>query len=341
LIIQSTAPMRIADNGGWTDTWFARRGKVLSIAVTPAVHVRLETMRREDADTPVWFRLSDPDVEYGYEPRSGRPGRNPLLEAAIDEMGIPAGAACRIEIRSAVPPGASTGTSSSVTVALLGALARWHGGAPSPMRLAMAAHCVETERLGLQCGVQDQLAAAFGGVNFISIDNFPAATVARLPLRPAVERQLDERLLLIFLGASHRSDDVHRLVIKELEGEGETSPRLDTLRRCATEARDALLSGDLRAFGAALSRNTEAQARLHPALVGQAAQRVIDAAAAHGALGWKVNGAGGDGGSVTILRGEDDGLVDAIAAAVPASRSIPIALSPHGARVEVIGVMRP
>ena len=47
--------------------------------------------------------------------------------------------------------------------------------------------------------------------------------------------------------------------------------------------------------------NTEAQGSLHPGLVGVDARRVIEGAAAHGAIGWKVNGAGGDGGSVTIL----------------------------------------
>ena len=47
--------------------------------------------------------------------------------------------------------------------------------------------------------------------------------------------------------------------------------------------------------------NTEAQESLHPGLVGVDARRVMDLAAAHGAVGWKVNGAGGDGGSVSIL----------------------------------------
>ncbi len=47
--------------------------------------------------------------------------------------------------------------------------------------------------------------------------------------------------------------------------------------------------------------NTEAQARLHPALISPEAASVIEIAKAHGALGWKVNGAGGDGGSLTIL----------------------------------------
>ncbi len=34
-IINCTVPIRICDIGGWTDTWFARHGRVLNIAVTP------------------------------------------------------------------------------------------------------------------------------------------------------------------------------------------------------------------------------------------------------------------------------------------------------------------
>jgi D-glycero-alpha-D-manno-heptose-7-phosphate kinase len=47
-------------------------------------------------------------------------------------------------------------------------------------------------------------------------------------------------------------------------------------------------------------QNTLAQQRLHPDLIGPEAEQVIEIARAHGALGWKVNGAGGAGGSLTL-----------------------------------------
>jgi D-glycero-alpha-D-manno-heptose-7-phosphate kinase len=204
------------------------------------------------------------------------------------------------------------------------------------MDLAMAAHHVEMNILGWQCGVQDQIAAAFGGINFISIERFPAATVEALVLPAELLGRLEDRLLLVYLGSSHQSSDVHRLVIEELEHEGAASPRLELLRRCAVDARDALRAGDLDAFGRALSCNTDVQARLHPALIGDVARLVMDLAARHGAAGWKVNGAGGDGGSVTILLGPDDAardpMLEAIGVAVPAARAIPVALSPRGVR---------
>ena len=80
--------------------------------------------------------------------------------------------------------------------------------------------------------------------------------------------------------------------------------------------------------------NTEAQRRLHPDLVSTDAQRVLDLAAKHGASGWKVNGAGGQGGSITLLGGANDRasakLVEAIVRADPLFEVIPVQLSRAG-----------
>ena len=41
-VINSVAPIRICDNGGWTDTWFAEYGKIFNIGVYPYVEVQIE-----------------------------------------------------------------------------------------------------------------------------------------------------------------------------------------------------------------------------------------------------------------------------------------------------------
>ncbi|MBL0174462.1 MAG: GHMP kinase [Ignavibacteria bacterium] len=335
--IDAFAPMRIADAGGWTDTWFAKHGAVLNIAVSPGVHVALRARARHANDPPVVLHPGAREDAYRYEPRGGLSGGHPLLEAAIDFMGIPEGVRADIRIEAEIPPGASTGTSASVTVALLAALARLHGRAFTPDGLARSAHHVEMDLLGWQCGVQDQIAAAHGGISFITISAFPDARVERLAVRAEVLHDLEQRLLLVYLGTSHRSSEVHRMVIADLEGEGPDSPRLDALRRCARDARDALFEGDLSRFGRALTENTDAQERLHPGLVGQAARRLIGIASTCGAAGWKVNGAGGEGGSVTLLCGDGPGhaqrVIEAIEAEEGPHRVIPVRLSPEGVRV--------
>ena len=83
--------------------------------------------------------------------------------------------------------------------------------------------------------------------------------------------------------------------------------------------------------------NTEAQRRLHPDLIGAEAQKVIDIAREFGALGWKVNGAGGDGGSLTLLTGGQSSVKRAMIREIEQEnalfRNIPIYLSRFGLRV--------
>ncbi|MDH7516158.1 MAG: GHMP kinase [Bacteroidota bacterium] len=334
--IISTAPVRIADAGGWTDTWFAQHGAVCNIAVSPRVEVTVEIYPSRTGMQRIELDVRTFGDRYSYA-AAEPPGRHPLLETAVETLRPREGTTLRITIDSTVPPGASTGTSASTTVALLAALHRVHGEVPAPMELAMEAHHIEMDLVGWQCGIQDQIAAAFGGVLFIDMFAFPRSRVTPLLLPGDLLAELERRLLLVYLGASHRSSDVHRMVIAELEGEGPSAPRLERLRSCATRARDALLTGDLRAYGRVLAENTEAQAALHPDLVSDTAYRVIETAKTLGAAGWKVNGAGGGGGSITVLCDAPPGARDALSLrlreTIPEIRPLPVRLSRQGVTV--------
>lgn len=284
------APVRVCDVGGWTDTWFAERGRVCSVAVEPGVAVTARAVSGTgevtvDLDRGVTFTV-------GTEPPEHR-----LIAAAVAEAGDLGPIDVRVDVTAGVPPGSSLGTSASVCVALIAALDAVRGEIRRPAALAAAAHRAETERLGRQSGVQDQLAAAHGGVNLFDVDAYPHARVRGL----AVPAPLDGRLVHVAYGGGHDSSAVHEEVIAALAGEGAASSRLDQLRRLALEAEHALLTADLDAYGAVLTAATDAQAALHPDLVSTAAHELIDVARASGASGWKVNGAGGAGGSISIL----------------------------------------
>ena len=289
-------PVRACDVGGWTDTWFARRGLVCSLAVGPGVTVDARSTPGDGVVT-----LDVPDLGGPFTVADAPAEHRLLVEAVAEAGGAPGGHDVRLTIRSAVPPATSLGTSASVCVGVLAALDVLRTGAIRPPGdLAAAAHRVESERVGRQCGVQDQVAAAHRGANRIEVDH-PAATVHPIELGTALRSALDERLLHVAYGGRHDSSAVHEQVIAELEGEGADAAPLDRLRQLAAEAHQALVEADLDAYGRALTGATEAQAGLHPDLVSDDAHALIDLARSVGATGWKVNGAAGAAGSISIL----------------------------------------
>jgi len=337
LIVAAAAPVRVCDCGGWTDTWFARHGRVFNIAVRPTADVQVEVFRRRSDRPPVMIDAADFGDRYAPARATGEWDRHPLLEATIERVGVPEHLAIEVSITCDVPAGASTGTSAAVTVALTGALDRLHGGTLTRRQIARLAHSVETEDLAQQSGIQDQICSAMGGVNDIEMTEYPEAAVRQLSLPDPVLWELQRRLGLIFLGRGHRSSEIHRRVIDHLAGVGPDCAELDALRRAAGDACDALARGDFAGLGRAMQANTEAQRHLHPDLVCPDADRVIAIAREHGAAGWKINGAGGDGGSLTLVGPQSSGarraMLRAIEAEGPRFRHIPIALDADGLRV--------
>lgn len=308
MIVHAQAPLRINDIGGWTDTWFAGRGEVLNIAAGPPVEVQV---RAYPASSRTKKRVLVRADNYGRSFRMdpGRPSLDPhpLLQFCVAACPPPPRFDVEVRIHSPVPAGISTGTSASVCVALLGALARLARRKLTGRQAARLAHEIETERLGLQSGIQDQLCAAAGGICHIRMSRYPAARLSRLRLRPEVLEGLGRRIVLVYLGKPHRSSDLHRRVISLMK---EGSPRFETLRRLAdlaSQARLLLERGDLESFGRVMAENNECQRALYDKLISPAADAVIRLARRHGAAGWKVNGAGGRGGSLTLLASADDG----------------------------------
>jgi D-glycero-alpha-D-manno-heptose-7-phosphate kinase len=310
--IAVSAPTRIADLGGWTDTWFAGHGAVCFLAVWPGVDVRVTSI---EGPAGVQVRLRNFDREWHWSP--GTPPQvcpDPLIGACLDEAEVPEGA-WLLDVGSSVPPGASMGTSASVCVAVLAALDCLRGtGKHVPLALGRElrsasdlaalvrrAHLVETLRLSQQSGIQDQWAAAAGGAALLEMEAYPSGRLTPLALAPETRAALDARLLVLLFGQGHNSSEVHRQVVEALRDAGSGDARLEALRLCAHEGARALAAGDLDAYGAVLRRNTAIQGELHPSLVCAEAHAVIDAVRGEAAIGWKVNGAGGSGGSMTLL----------------------------------------
>jgi D-glycero-alpha-D-manno-heptose-7-phosphate kinase len=296
VIVKAWAPNRILDFGGWTDTWFAQRGAVLNFAVDLYAQAVVSTRARpgvsitaEDFGETVEI-VSPGDAAYD--------GKHDLLKAAVNVMGID-----RVDayVYSDVPAGCGTGSSAAVSVALLGALALLTGRYYRPHEIARLAHELETKELKIESGVQDQIAAAVGGIGYHSIEPYPAVSTSPIRLRPEVVWELESRLLLVYTGERHLSSDVHRKVIGDYQaGREETVAAMEILRATPGKAAMALWQGDLNAFAEVMNENNAAQKRLHPDISTPQIEEIERLAAAEGAVGFKINGAGG-GGSVCVL----------------------------------------
>ena len=278
-VVHAKAPCRICDIGGWTDTRFAEYGAVFSIAVWPGVEVTME----ENLNYPAESTLS------------------PVGAAVLKvlEMEAPSSS---ISVQKDMRPRSGTGTSAAIIVAVIAALDKWRGGHMGPALIATAAHRVEAEELGIECGIQDHLAAAFGGVRFYSISEYPLFDECEW-FSPNL---MQDRLILAKVpnyGEPRYSSDIHKRVIDVITGPNDEI--LDELRRLADRARAAYERGGLYKFGQIMSRNTEAQSKLDYQSVAPFAG-VINEMRMSGAVGCKVNGAGGPGGTITILAESSD-----------------------------------
>ena len=340
----ATAPVRIADVGGWTDTWFGSPGHVCHLAVGPGVTVRAIRTSAADPAWPVHLQAPDLGADYlvGPSPSAGwehpAPLRDPLLAHAVGAVlagaDWPVGDGIDLTITSAVPAGASLGTSASVVVATLAALHALVGETTQPSRLAEEAHEVETARAERQAGVQDGWAAACGGAGLMQVDPYPRVIRRTLEIPRASRAALDRQLVTVVF-AAHDSSAVHAEVIEALGQSNAAAERtrsaLHHLSRLARQAATALERDDLTGWAQILTEATEAQRTLHPGLVGSAHEQAIEVARRHRAVGWKVNGAGGDGGSLTIACPDEDqasGLRDALTGFDPGWRVVDLHLAP-------------
>jgi D-glycero-alpha-D-manno-heptose-7-phosphate kinase len=289
--IVAKAPVRVCDLGGWTDTWFAKRGVVCNIAVGPGVTVQiLPTAKPADRR----LVLAAHGIRIDLDDANSVPG-HPMIEAIV--RSYPNAMGTEIRVDSTVPPGSGVGTSASVGVALVAALRAHRGLMIDQHDVAVEAHRLETST-GMQSGVQDHAAAAFGGVSVIDVD-YPGFAVRRVPVSDATLEALGARLQTVYFGRPHQSSAIHSEVIRRLE-DSDPEPFLRPIRELAISGAAALTSGDLNSYARILMASVEAQRTLDAELVSPDADRIVRWCAEFGA-GAKVNGAGGDGGSLTVL----------------------------------------
>ena len=108
-VVNSVAPIRICDNGCWTDTWFAGHGQVFNVAVYPYAEVQVFVHRAGGGPPGDRIVLHPENFGERYAVRREAPpwGPHPLLEAAIAYMKVPKDLRVEVTIHSEAPAGAA------------------------------------------------------------------------------------------------------------------------------------------------------------------------------------------------------------------------------------------
>ena len=118
-----------------------------------------------------------------------------------------------VHIQSDSPPRSALGGSSAAAVAMVTAFSHALGRDISPEAAATLAHHIESSVAGVPCGMQDQLAAAFGGVNAWqwTVKNGAPCPV-QVPLLTTSEQyhRLNRHLLVAYCGVPHVSSDINK-----------------------------------------------------------------------------------------------------------------------------------
>jgi len=293
--VLTKAPTRICDIGGWTDTWFYPKGAVVSFCVDLYSYVRV--IENESTTIKIYAENLNQKAEIPNLKKIEYNDVLDLLKAAIKRMNIENG--LDIYVRADAPPGCGTGTSASVAVALISALATYKQLKMDHDKIASLAHKLEIEELGLESGVQDQYAAVYGGINFMEID-YPKVKLSKMSINEKQILELENQLILVYFG-SRSSDIMHKAVIENFKkGDKNTLASFEIMKSCAFEMKRAFKTFNLEEIGEIINKNWEAQKKLHPLMVNPAIEKSEIIARKNGALGFKCNGAGG-GGSATIL----------------------------------------
>jgi D-glycero-alpha-D-manno-heptose-7-phosphate kinase len=297
MVIRAKAPLRISLAGGGTDVPpfpQLEGGCVLSTTISRFAYCTLQL--RDDQNVNVESLDYGLSVTYPPEDALEYDGKLDLVKAAIREL-RPAGDQRGFDLilHSDAPPGSGLGASSAMIVALVGVLKEYGNLALTDYEVADIACHIEREELGIQGGLQDQYAAAFGGWNYIEF--LPDRVIVN-PLKISLDvmNELQYNLLLVYTGTMRLSGHIIQDQVDRYERrEPDTMDALRELKHLTIKMKNAMLRRELGEFGELLHQEWVHKKRISTKISGTQLDMLYDTAREYGALGGKVTGAGGGG----------------------------------------------
>ncbi|MBN1900408.1 GHMP kinase [Candidatus Sumerlaeota bacterium] len=294
MIIRARAPIRMDFAGGWTDVPpFSEKegGAVINATINRYTYATLmprsdNTIRIISGDFDTYLEVKDfKQLEYN--------GNLDLIKAAIRVLGVKQG--MDLYVRCDAPPGSGTGSSSSISVALIGLLNALQKEKLSPHEIAKLGRVLELQELHIAGGKQDYYASVLGGINFLEFED-PAVSNSQLKISPATIAEMEKHMVLCYTGKSRLSGNIISTVMGAYEkGEEKTTSALFNLKRIAQEMKSALLTMDMKKFASLLDENWKNQKMLDASTTNEQIDQLFQVAYSAGAIGGKALGAGGGG----------------------------------------------
>ena len=289
MIITKT-PYRLSFFGGGTDyrPWFEEQGGlIIASAMARYCYINLRYL-------PPFFEHNSRIVYSKVESVLKHAEiEHPSVRHCLEYLKIHDG--LEIHHDGDLPARSGIGSSSSFTVGLLNALYALHYKMIPHHQLAKEAIYVEQQLIGEDVGIQDQIMAAYGGLQIIEMGPGPNFIVKPLIISPAYLKALEDHVLLGFSGISRYSNKYAKAQIDNIQS-GSSHQRLSDIHDLA---REALLlfeqEANFEEIGKLLDHSWKMKRQLTQGMSNERIDDVYAVARKHGAFGGKLMGAGGGG----------------------------------------------
>lgn len=287
-MIISRTPYRISLFGGGTDfpSWYRRHGgAVIAATIDKYCYISARHL-------PPFFdhkyRVVWSKVEYCKEVAEIT---HPAVRAVIQHLELSRG----LEINTVgdLPARSGMGSSSAFTVGLLKALHGLAGRMVNKYDLAMEAIHLEQNVLKEAVGSQDQVSAAYGGLN--KIEFFPTGEISVVPVTVSADRirELESNLMLFYTGIKRTSSEVTKKFVDDIQ---DKKRQLRIMRDLVEESIQILNSRqDISALGELLHEAWDTKRGFSTMVSNPEVDNIHAAAIEAGAIGGKLTGAGGGG----------------------------------------------
>lgn len=301
MIITKT-PFRMSFFGGGTDMEeFFREygGAVLSTTFDKYCYVTVRHLPRFfDWKTHVTYSAQEyvTDVDEMKHPAI----RNAMKMLDMHEI--------RLIYDADLPARSGLGTSSSFAVGMLNAFYALKGKYADKKRLADEAIYLERVLCNEAGGWQDQIAAAYGGMNRIEFNKDGTYDVKPIIIHPDRKRLLNENLLMFFTGFTRFSSEMQEA---NKAGYNEKKKQLRDMYALVGEAESILEDkhSDIDDFGRLLDKTWRLKRQTGGAITTDSIDAIYEKGIEAGALGGKLLGAGGGGFLVFYVKTENKAAV--------------------------------